>query len=99
MLQSVLVPNTISIEYEQFSRLHVTEYHFLIEHITEPHQVVSNGVSIDLLKIFDINHEFSSSAEMFSFMEDHLLSVREHLCVPRKVLLLHPSSGTHSSEY
>jgi len=76
MIEGFLVPDTISIENEQFTWLHVTEYHVLIEHITEPHQFVSNGISINLFKIFDVNDELSSSTKMLSFLEDNLLSVR-----------------------
>lgn len=92
VIQRILVPDAIPVEHEQLTSGHVSENHVLIEEVAEPHKFVLNSLSIDLLKVIDVNDVLDGVPEEEGLLEDDLLGVWQQLGVPAEVLLLSPSS-------
>lgn len=55
VLESLLVPYALLVEDEELSGLHIPEHEVFVEQVSGPHEVVFDGFSGHLLKIFDVD--------------------------------------------
>ena len=81
MWESLLVPDTVGIEYEHFFGFHVAEDHVLVKHVDAPEDFARDNISINLLKVLYVNDNSADSTEHVCLVEHNLLSVREQLSV------------------
>lgn len=92
MLESLLVPYALLVEHENLLGFHVAENHVLVEEVSCPHELVLDGLSWNLLEIFDVDDVLRDLSKEERLVEDDLLRVRQELCVPSEISLLSPSS-------
>jgi len=84
--QSVCVPLSILFEDENLFGFLISENHVRIIKIHAPEKLASNKISIDFLKVRDVNiHSFSFAKER-SFVEHNLFSVRQEFSMEGKVV-------------
>jgi len=85
MLQSLFVPEPISIEHEHFLALLALEYKSLIKCTVEPQEPILNCVCVNFLKSRNVNVVQILNSEHRPSVEDNLLCLRVKLCVVSEV--------------
>lgn len=96
VLKGLFVPYSLLVEHEDLLSLHIPKQHFLIEHISSPHELVGNGFSWNFFEILHIYKNSFDLSEQEGLMKNNLLSMRDELRVPGEVSLLDPSSREES---
>ena len=86
MLQSVLIPDAVRIKYEHFLALLVSEDHLGVEGVDVEHERSREGLSFNLLQVFNIYKVSHHCAKQRGFVEDHLLSVGQEFSMECEVL-------------
>ena len=86
VLQSIFVPDTIFVEYEELLSLSISEDHFAIKAVDIPDQGTVHHACIDFLKCINVDIDPSDVSEDTRLVEYNLLSVRKQLCMECKVL-------------
>jgi hypothetical protein len=77
VLQGVFVPYSVRVEHEDFLGLDVSEDHVWVEYVDAPEKLAWHNLSLYFLQVLDINIYSSELSKVASFVEDHLLSVRQ----------------------
>ena len=75
MWESLLVPDTVGIEYEHLFGIHISENHVLVKHVDAPKQFAWHNISINLLKALYIHDNSADSTKNICLVEHNLLSV------------------------
>ena len=61
--ESLLIPDTVGIENEDFFGFHVSKDHIRIEHVDSPELFAGYNIGINLLEILNINSDSFDSSE------------------------------------
>ena len=86
MLQGVLIPDAVRIEYEHFFAFLVSEDHLGVEGVDIEHERSRQGLGFDLLQVFNIYKVSHHCSEEGGLVEDHLLSVGQEFGMESEVL-------------
>lgn len=93
MLKSLLIPHTISVKYEYFLGLSISEDHLRVEAVDLEEEGAGNDAWVQLLEVLDVDIVPDDLSEESYFMEDDLLSMGEKFGVEGEVFDSGPLPG------
>ena len=86
MLKGVCIPDTVRIEYKYFFAFLIAEDHLRVECVDVKHKGSREGISLNLLKVFNIYSVSDYWSEVRSFVENNLLSVGQEFSMEAEEL-------------